>query len=530
MYSRNVLFSLHRGDFEEISVQGEITVVDGTKTLFETSEVTGLFPARSLLKPFQFLTTGLASKTWTEHDVKRLTASVGSISATKDQVAQLKEWYNTPELKSLIPKLLLPPSFPMDEKERVRAKENSGPERIYHTCFSKHMAILQGCSANGWPLEDYLSIYHPFHGRLMGTLGALLKTELKHTPSVTDGCLLPSPVLSMQQMAELYRKMASAPETNALGKIKALMLTAPEWVGGPKRIDTLLMQKNSGRVIAKEGADGLLGIGVVPNPKFPDGLGIIIKLMLGYHPAYSAIALAPLLQELGLESVHEAPKGHEVKYHYRPFGGLRTDTMDISPRVGPGTAIWPGDIGFKNHRSLDTGKGAHLTLSSIETTVHIGAHTDAPNHFEICKTGIDEVALEKYLGPCQIIPITKPQSTTILPQDIENTPILAKRVIFKTDSFPNPSHFNTDFVALSAELIEYLATKGVVLVAIDTPSIDLFHSKDLKAHHATTVAGMGILEGINLDGIDAGVYELIALPLKLEGCDASPVRAVLRKI
>jgi arylformamidase len=106
-------------------------------------------------------------------------------------------------------------------------------------------------------------------------------------------------------------------------------------------------------------------------------------------------------------------------------------------------------------------------------------------------------------------------------------PIQAPRVLFKTGSFPDPEHFNTDFCSLSPELVDHLAQAGVVLVGLDTPSVDPVDSKALQAHNAIYRADMAILEGVVLDAIAPGVYTLIALPLKIEGGDASPVRAVL---
>lgn len=88
--------------------------------------------------------------------------------------------------------------------------------------------------------------------------------------------------------------------------------------------------------------------------------------------------------------------------------------------------------------------------------------------------------------------------------------------------------FNGDFAALSPELIDWLHQRGVITVGIDTPSVDLFDSKDLPTHKAILRHDMAILEGLVLADVPEGTYELIALPLKLAGFDASPVRAVLR--
>jgi arylformamidase len=100
-------------------------------------------------------------------------------------------------------------------------------------------------------------------------------------------------------------------------------------------------------------------------------------------------------------------------------------------------------------------------------------------------------------------------------------------VLFRTGSYPDPNHFNEDFCSLSPALIELLAGEGVRMVGIDTPSIDPCSSKDLPSHAMVAAHDMAILEGVVLDDVPDGVYTLIALPLRIEGADASPVRAVL---
>jgi arylformamidase len=117
----------------------------------------------------------------------------------------------------------------------------------------------------------------------------------------------------------------------------------------------------------------------------------------------------------------------------------------------------------------------------------------------------------------------------ILPEELPGT-ILAPRVLLATGTYPDPSFFNEDFAALSPELIDALAGKGVRLVGVDTPSVDRFSSKDLPSHLACLRHDIAILEGIVLREVPEGVYELVALPLKLSGFDASPVRAVLREL
>jgi len=200
---------------------------------------------------------------------------------------------------------------------------------------------------------------------------------------------------------------------------------------------------------------------------------------------------------------------------------------DITPMVSERLQVWPGDIRPRRHVTMDMKRGDHLTLSSFKATVHLGAHADAPSHYGRDAATIDEQILDLYVGPCQVIRVAAPRRGRIAP-DMLRSRIEAERVLIATDTFPDPEHFNEDFAALAPELIEMLHEQGVRLVGIDTPSVDLFDSKDLPTHQACLRCDVAILEGLMLRDVPEGKYELIALPLKLVGFDASPVRAILR--
>ena len=204
-----------------------------------------------------------------------------------------------------------------------------------------------------------------------------------------------------------------------------------------------------------------------------------------------------------------------------------SEVYDISPEISSHMAVFPGDRAFERCVTLDLTRGDNLTLSEITTTVHIGAHTDAPNHYHRDGAGIETRALRYYLGPCQVASVKLPAGKRIVPADVATVKINAKRVLFKTQSFPDPNRWNEDFNSLSADLVDALASKGVILVGIDTPSIDPADDKVLEAHQAVFRNNMAILEGIVLDQVPDGDYDLAALPLKIKNADASPVRAVL---
>jgi arylformamidase len=201
--------------------------------------------------------------------------------------------------------------------------------------------------------------------------------------------------------------------------------------------------------------------------------------------------------------------------------------FDISPEISANTAVFPGDTVFSQTVLMDCKLGDHLGLSSFTTTPHIGAHTDAPNHYHAEGVGIAERSLDYYYGPCQVIEVLHAKNRRITLEDFKEIPLKAPRVLFKTLSFPDPNHWTGDFAALSSEVIDFLAKNGVKLVGIDTPSIDLSDDKILQCHTAVYKNNMAILEGIVLDAVPAGEYQLVALPLKMKNLDASPVRAIL---
>lgn len=200
---------------------------------------------------------------------------------------------------------------------------------------------------------------------------------------------------------------------------------------------------------------------------------------------------------------------------------------DISPLVSEKSAVYPGDTPFSRRVLMDMNDGDHLGLSSIQTTVHVGSHADAPCHYHAQGQSIDQRDLNYYMGKAQVICAEAGPNERLTLEHIQGQEICAQRVLFKTGSFPDPNLWSDEFNSLDPELIEALHEQGVVLVGIDTPSIDPAREPDLKSHHKIYEKNMAILEGLVLEGVEAGLYQLVAFPLKIQGADASPVRAVL---
>ena len=202
---------------------------------------------------------------------------------------------------------------------------------------------------------------------------------------------------------------------------------------------------------------------------------------------------------------------------------------DISPPLSERLAVWPGDVPLHREVQLTMANGDAVTLSALRSTVHLGAHADAPSHMSRDGLTIDRQPLDLYLGPCQVMSVPVPPNTAITPALLPG-PIRAPRLLLATGTHPDFEHFREDFAALSAELVHWLHGQGVRLIGIDTPSVDLLRAAELPAHRACAECAIAILEGLVLKDVPAGLYELIALPLKLVGFDGSPVRAILRTL
>ena len=198
---------------------------------------------------------------------------------------------------------------------------------------------------------------------------------------------------------------------------------------------------------------------------------------------------------------------------------------DISPPLQTDTAVFPGDTPLQREVLLDLEQGDHITLSTLRGTVHLGAHVDAESHYVSGGSDIAAEDLSRYLGPCQVLAAV---GETALALPAEST-IRESRVLIKSGRFPDPTRFS-DFPGVAVETVDRLAESGVALLGIDTPSVDSPDSTTLPAHAACGRHGIRILEGLVLSGVPEGRYELIALPLRLVGFDASPVRAVLRTL
>lgn len=209
---------------------------------------------------------------------------------------------------------------------------------------------------------------------------------------------------------------------------------------------------------------------------------------------------------------------------------MSTQIWDISQALRIGIPVWPGDTQFQEDRTWQLSGECPVNVSRLTLSTHTGTHADAPLHYDAEGTPIGSVDLQPYLGPCRLIDLHYTGgviNAELLQPHLDNIP---PRVLIKTYLKAPLSYWDNGFRAIAAEAIELLAANSVKLIGTDTASLDPQTSKTMDAHHAVRRNRMAILEGLVLDGVPPGDYELIALPLKLATLDASPVRAILRSM
>jgi arylformamidase len=203
---------------------------------------------------------------------------------------------------------------------------------------------------------------------------------------------------------------------------------------------------------------------------------------------------------------------------------------DISPPVAPGTPVFPGDTPYSQEWSAEIAPGCPVNVSRMTLSPHVGAHADAPLHYDPNGATIGALDLSPYLGPCRVIhaigkgPLVEWTHIEHASRDVP------PRVLVRTYERMPIDRWDPQLAAYSPGAIERLASLGVKLVGIDTASIDPAESKTLDSHQLIRRLGLRVLENLVLDDVPEGDYELIALPLKLMTADASPVRAVLREL
>jgi arylformamidase len=214
------------------------------------------------------------------------------------------------------------------------------------------------------------------------------------------------------------------------------------------------------------------------------------------------------------------------------FAGDDFDVIyDITRSVNANTAVWQGDASFSFVQALAIAQESAVNLTTITMSPHTGTHADAYFHYERDGEHPSQMPLDAYIGRAQVVTVAK-RDGALMPADFAHVDLAGceRLLVHSAVSELPDSDFPKAFPFLSIELIEWLAGMQVRLIGLDSPSVDAVDSKELPCHHALRKHNMVNLENVWLRHVPDGAYELIALPLKLDGVCGSPVRAILRPL
>jgi arylformamidase len=210
-------------------------------------------------------------------------------------------------------------------------------------------------------------------------------------------------------------------------------------------------------------------------------------------------------------------------------GATQMKLIDISRPLEGKVPTWPGDTPFHYEVSWSKEQSGSVNVGKVAMSIHTGTHIDAPFHFDSEGKRVKDLDVNLYVGRARVIDVTGLKSVGA--EDLRKHNLEGiERLLLRTGSWENPNEFPSEITYLRKDIAPFLAEKKIKLIGVDVPSVDPLDSKELGAHHGLHEHHIHILEGVLLDHVNVGDYELIALPLPLSEADGSPVRAVLRPL
>ena len=209
---------------------------------------------------------------------------------------------------------------------------------------------------------------------------------------------------------------------------------------------------------------------------------------------------------------------------------MKRPWKDVSVPLRDGMPHWPGDPECKITRVSKMEEGAVCNLTHLSMSAHTGTHMDAPRHFVADGITMDQMPLEPVIGRCKVIEFDVEDQITA--EDLQKVKLaLGQRVLFKTRNSTRSwamTEFDKNFVSIRADAAQYLVEQKVATVGVDYLSIGGFEKDGVETHQLMLGAGIWVIEGLNLAETKPGYYDMICLPLKIEGADGAPCRVVLR--
>jgi len=215
----------------------------------------------------------------------------------------------------------------------------------------------------------------------------------------------------------------------------------------------------------------------------------------------------------------------------RRLSDIVTKIFDVSVPVANGGVVYPGNPGIRIEPHAEVSKGASSNLSRISFGSHTGTHVDAPRHFFDAGSTVDRLPLNALIGPARVLRMPDDVMSVTLAHLQQHNLSGVERLLIRTrnSAFVTGREFHPDFTYVAPDAAEHIASLGVKLVGVDYFSVEQFHSGHHRTHRTLLERGIVIVEGLDLTDIEPGDYAFCCLPLRLEGLDGAPARAVLMK-
>ncbi len=312
------LVDYRRNGVPEVTVHGAVAWFRG-KQLYHSYGGNVLCYGRSMMKPVQIKV--IAKELDAHLSPESKAVSVSSHNAEPIHIQAVKDILKPSEYGLL----QTPHALPLMQF----GKQLRRPRRWYHSCSGKHAAILRACALHHWERVGYTLPQHPFHQVYMQKVHEILGGPLQSNILAKDGCGLPTIAMTVNELAALFADLALRKDEDWIWEA---MVQHPDHIGGFNRLDSTILKSCSGRVLAKEGADGLLGLSIL-HPDYPEGLGVVIKVAHGWDPRASWYVARWVLGVLGFELRNPYPLERQKAYIVEEMipPSLRKNMADIKP-------------------------------------------------------------------------------------------------------------------------------------------------------------------------------------------------------
>lgn len=207
---------------------------------------------------------------------------------------------------------------------------------------------------------------------------------------------------------------------------------------------------------------------------------------------------------------------------------IKLKLIDITMTLDHQTPPFPGDEPFQYNLTMSMEETGSVNIGQMKSSNHIGTHVDAPFHYDSNGLRVAELPPERFMGDALVVNMEGKETITaddLRPFEFNGV----NKVLFRTTSWGDRTRFPENYAVIGSDVAAFLKEQGIDLIGVDTPSVDPETSKELLAHHSLYDNDILILEGLQLDHVAPGVYELMAFPLKMKEADGSPVRAILKQ-